>query len=109
MNINVPNTAATTQAVQVQGSTSLESRETALLREAIPSKRKSIIAIEPTTMVRAMTCRVSMIGSHSSVETTAKIFAGQGRDEAASQRAALRRTAVAYRAVIVATRMIIAI
>src|SRR6202521_1005609 len=50
-----------------------------------------------------------MIASHSSVETTANIFAGQGRDEAASQRAALRRTAVAYRAVIVATRMIIAI
>src|SRR6202790_1976209 len=51
----------------------------------------------------------TMIASHSSVETTAKIFAGQGRDAAASHSGALRRTAVAYRAVIVATTMIIAI
>src|SRR5258708_29426790 len=51
----------------------------------------------------------TMIASHSSVDSTAKILAGQGRDEAASHSAALRRTAVAYRAVIVATRMIITI
>src|SRR5260370_32411892 len=50
-----------------------------------------------------------MIASHSSVEMTAKIFAAQGRDEAASHSAALRRTAAAYRAVAVATRMIISI
>src|ERR1700736_560223 len=51
----------------------------------------------------------TMIASHNSVDSTAKIFAGQGRNEAPSDSGALRRTAVAYSAVIVATRMIITI
>src|ERR1700722_11679351 len=67
MNIKVPNTAAVHHAVQVHGSTSFDSRDTELSREAIPSNRKSTMAIEPNTMVNAMTCSVSTIGNSHSV------------------------------------------
>src|SRR5450631_1747577 len=50
-----------------------------------------------------------MIASHSSVESMAKAFAGSDRDDAPSHSGALRRTALAYREVIVATTMIISI
>src|ERR1700689_2962288 len=50
-----------------------------------------------------------MIASHSNVENTAKALAPPGRDEALSHTLALRRTAFAYRAVIVTTTMIMVI
>ena len=50
-----------------------------------------------------------IIASQSSVDSTAKSFACEGRDEAASHAGALRRTAFAYMAVIVATMGIIVI
>src|SRR5262249_61777664 len=61
MNSREPAIAATTNAVQVHGRTSLASSVKGRLVEANPSRRRSTIAIEPITTEIAMTCTTSMV------------------------------------------------
>src|SRR6516162_8319812 len=62
LNIRAPVTAARQKLVQVIGRTSLDSWLTERLREATLSSRRSTMAMVPTTITRAKTWTVSMVG-----------------------------------------------
>jgi|SRR6185437_12092564 hypothetical protein len=72
LNIRPPLTAARQKAVQVIGRTSFESWLTERLREATLSRRRSTMAMVPTTITRANTWTVSMVGK-AQVETEMKL------------------------------------
>src|ERR1700733_5451422 len=66
MNSSVPVTMAQMKAPQVYGSTSCDNFDTALSREATPTRRRSTMTMEPNTIASEITCSVSTIGkSHS--------------------------------------------
>ncbi len=62
LNIRPPVMAARPKLVQVIGRTSLESWLTERLREATLSRRRSTMAMVPTTTTRAKTWTVSIVG-----------------------------------------------